>query len=321
MKRDCWRRALVLGMSFLAAGPAEGLRATEQAPVMPELQIYVGVKTVVDESPEELTQVFPELDKTLTFSEDQGELPSLLQKVGANVAEFFQYFPNTASVEEVRQDVLSSDGRVMKRTRGKYNYLMLAGKGGSIGLDEYRSDPKGNETTPQGPEGGFMLTTRCLWHLIHFYPGYQADSNFRYLGTCSKPKAYVVAFAQKPESAREVARVGIWDPDLAHQKILMLIQGIVWIDPDTYQIIRAHTELLAPRNDIGLSRNTTEIECAEEKFEAVSRSFWLPREALVTSVFRNYTYKNRHRYSDYRLFTVETQDKVNPPVQPKPPAP
>jgi hypothetical protein len=319
MKRGFWKCALLLGMSLLAAGPAAGLSAMVQAPVMPELQIYMNVRTVIDESPEELTQIYPELEKSVTFSDDQSEVPSILQKVGANVAAFFQYFPNTASVEEVRQDVLSSDGRVMKRTRGKYNYLMLAGKGGSIGLDEYRSDPRGNETAPQGPAGGFMLTTRCLWHLIHFYPGYQADSRFRYLGLSSNPKAYVIAFAQRPEAAREVARVGVWDPDLADQKVLMLIQGIVWVDPDTYQIIRAHTELLAPRNDIGLSRNTTEIECAETQFEGVSRSFWLPREALVTSIFRNYTYKNRHRYSDYRLFTVETQDKVNPPVQPKPP--
>lgn len=320
MRGSCLRCALAAAMCLLAAGPF-GLPAAGQAPVMPELQIYVGAKTVIDESPDELTAVFPELDNTLTFSQDQGELPSILRKVGENVAEFFQYFPNTASVEEVRQDVLSSDGRVMKRTRGKYNYLMLAGKGDSVALDEFRSDPKGNESAPRGPEGGFMLTTRCLWHLIHFYPAYQTDSNFRYLGLSSKPKAYVIAFAQRPDAAREVARVGVWDPDLAHQKILMLIQGIVWIDPDTYQIIRAHTELLRPRIDIGLSRNTTEIECAEEKFEGVSRSFWLPREALVTSVFRNYTYKNRHRYTDYRLFTVETQDKVNPPVPPKPPGP
>ena len=319
MKRGYWKCALLVGISFLAAAAAAGLRAWEQAPVMPELRIYVGIKTVVDESPDELTSVYPELDKTLTYSEDQDALPSILQKVGANVAEFFEYFPNTASVEEVRQDVLSSDGRVMKRTRGKYNYLMLSGKGGSIALEEFRSDPRGNEAAPRGPEGGFMLTTRCLWHLIHFYPKYQEDSDFRYLGLSSNPKAYVIAFAQKPEAAREVARIGVWDPDLADQKILMLIQGIVWVDPDTYQIIRAHTELLAPRIDIGLTRNTTEIECAEEKFEGVSRSFWLPREALVTSVFRNYTYKNRHRYSDYRLFTVETQDKINPPVPPQPP--
>ncbi|MBM3792359.1 MAG: hypothetical protein FJW35_18705, partial [Acidobacteria bacterium] len=205
--------------------------AAAQAQVLPELQIYVGARSVVDLSPAELVESFPELKKSLTVAPDDAGLPAILQRVGENVDAFFRYLPNTTSVEEVRQEVRRSDGRVVNRTSSKFEYLMLSGSGHSVGLDEYRTNSRGKETKPLGPASGFMLTSSCVWHLVHFHPRYQADCRFRYLGRTSKPEAHVIAFAQKPEDARQVGQVGVWDPDLSGQKIWMLIQGLVWVDP------------------------------------------------------------------------------------------
>ncbi len=306
--------ALLLG---LAMAPAVDAEAQGRSQVLPELQIYVGAHTVIDYSHAELVENFPELEKALEFSEDQSLLPELLQKVGKSVEDFFQYLPNTASVEDVRQEVRRSDGRVVDRTSGKYQYLMLSGTSGNVGLDEFRSNSDGKEISTRGPVAGFMQTTRCVWHLVHFHPRYQADSRFRYVGMSSKPKAYVIAFAQKPESARQVGQIGVWDPELAGRKVWMLIQGLVWVDPENYQVVRARTELLAPRYDIGLARNSTEIDCSTVQFEGVDQTFWLPQQVVITTIFRNFTYRNRHRYSDYRIFSVVTQEKIIPPVPPQ----
>jgi hypothetical protein len=290
-------------------------QSARQGVIRSELQPYADARTVVDQTPTELLENFPELAKALSFTDSQSELPALLQRVGDNVADFFRYFPNTASTEEVRQEVLGTDGRVLASGRTRYNYLMLASEGRGIGLDEYRSDSQGQEVKPRG-SGSFMLSYLCAWHLVHFHPLHQAESRFRLLGAASKPQAYVIAFAQRPEAARHVGQFDVEDPDWMGRDVFILVQGVVWVDPQSYQIVRAHTELLAPRYDVGLARDTTQIECAETRFPGIERSFWLPREAIVTSVFRNITYRNRHRYSDYRLFSVETRDKVNPPVPP-----
>lgn len=290
-------------------------QSTRQIPLRNGLEAYADARTVVDQTPAELMEAYPELANTLSLTESQSELPGLLQKVSDKVADFFRYFPNTASMEEVRQEVLGNDGRVLASSRTRYNYLMLASEGRGIGLDEYRSDSKGAEVKPRG-SGSFMLTYLCAWHLVHFHPLHQAESRFRLLGTDSKPRAYVIAFAQRPEAARHVGEFDVEDPDWLGREVFILVQGVVWVDPQSCQIVRVHTELLAPRYDVGLARDTTEIECAEIRFPGITRSFWLPREAVVTSLFRNMTYRNRHRYSDYRLFSVETKDKVNPPVPP-----
>lgn len=318
MKRRVATRKIWLTLMVLITGMA-AVSARQQNKVPPELQPYVGARTVIDQSREELTSAFPDLKKHFSFTEDQSMLPDLLEKVGKSVEAFFANFPNTASVEDVLQDVLTSDGRLVERTRSKNNYLMTTRQAGAFGLHEYRTDPRGNEAGRDGLKNGFMESSLCAWHLVHFHPFFQSDSRFRYLGRSSSPPAYVIAFAQKPESARQVGEVGLWAPDVPNYRVSILIQGLAWVNPENYQIIRARTDLVAPRYDVGLTKNTTEIECIELHFEGVAQPFWLPREARVTSTFRSTTFRNRHRYSDYKLFTVESQDKVNPPVPVQPP--
>jgi hypothetical protein len=93
----------------------------------------------------------------------------------------------------------------------------------------------------------------------------------------------------------------------------LLYQGLVWLDPGNFEILRMRTDLLARRTDIGLTRQTSEIWFSEVRFQSVPQSFWLPREVVVTSESSGWLFRNVHRYSDYRVFTVEAQDKVKPP--------
>ena len=47
-------------------------------------------------------------------------------------------------------------------------------------------------------------------------------------------------------------------------------------------------------------------------------AFWLPQEVKVTIDINDYTFENRHHYSEYQLFKVEMQQTVE---QPKPATP
>jgi hypothetical protein len=50
---------------------------------------------------------------------------------------------------------------------------------------------------------------------------------------------------------------------------------------------------------------TTVVLFAEIKFEGGRTALWLPQEVDVTADQGNFTFANRHRYSDFRLFKVE----------------
>jgi hypothetical protein len=193
----------------------------------------------------------------------------------------------------------------------KFQYLALARPAASgVGLDEYRTNDKGQVVQPGGSGGNYFVTKGFVSMPLHFHPDYQADSTFRYLGrqVISKRQTYVVAFAQQPGMARLPGRISFGEVTL-----LVLRQGIAWIDSSTYQVLRMQTDLLASKEQIDPKRETTEIEFQEVRFKKAPQALWLPRQVVVTFDWKGHAYKNRHSYSDFKLFTVGTEQKAQTP--------
>jgi hypothetical protein len=281
-----------------------------------ELEYYGTVRSVVDWSPSELVKALPEL-KGLATAQSQEELAVLLRKVGENVLAFFRDFPNTTSVEEIRQErflpgKFTSEGLehttpLPESQEQTFHYLMLAGPEDRpmSGLQEYRTDDKGRRVNLRGmAKASSILTSGFVSSAIYFHPVHQDGSAFRYLGRqhVDKRETYVVAFAQRPVATRLAEWVGNGEKTAA-----VLLQGVAWIDPTTYQIIRIRTDLLAPRPDVHLERQSTEIRFAEVHLKTLPGAFWLPGEVVVTVDIYGQIYRNTHHYSHFRLFKVETQ--------------
>ena len=282
-----------------------------------EREYYGTVRTVVDWSPSELVKALPEL-KGLATAQSQEELATLLRKVGENVLAFFRDFPNTTSVEVIRQerllpgkpvaDSLERTSPLPESQEQTFHYLMLAGPEDRpmSGLQEYRTDNKGNRVNLRGmARAPSILTSGFVSSPIYFHRVHQEGSAFRFLGRqhIDKRETYVVAFAQRPVATRLVGWVSNGEKTAA-----VLLQGVAWIDPTTCQIIRMRTDLLAPPPDVHLGRQSTEIRFAEVHLKTLPGAFWLPDEVVVTVSFFGEIYRNTHRYSHFRLFKVETQE-------------
>jgi hypothetical protein len=286
-------------------------RQESATPVPPEHQPYVNARSVVNQPQSELIKQYPELDE-VEFAQSQEELPLLLEKVGEGVEALFRDFVNTASTERITQDV----GRppVFSPTlTSTCNYLVLAQRGEKmITLEEFRTNHKGE---PIDQSRHYLLTSGFASVPLFFHPLYQPDSAFRYIGRQTKGRRlHIIGFAQRPEAA---GLIGYFH--LAGRPAVILSQGLAWIDPDTCRIVRMRTDLLAPRYDILLARQTSEVELGEVSFEGAPRPLWLPRKVVVTIDWQHTIYRNQHRYRDYKLFSVETrEDKkeiVRPPGQ------
>ncbi|HEV2493204.1 MAG TPA: hypothetical protein VG204_09055 [Terriglobia bacterium] len=268
------------------------------------------VKSVIDWSQRELIKAVPELKKLVppkNAEEGNELLPVILARVGAAVKAFFQDFPNTTSVERIRTDRLNSDGSVMSHIDQQFNYLALAcSNKNQIGLNEYRTDASGAIAEP----GGGLVTKGFASMAIHFHPVYQADSIFRYLGRerVDGRDAYVVAFAQRPGVARVAGQISV-----PGRSLVVQVQGIAWIDPDSFQIIRLHTDLLPRLENIGLKRQSTEIAYGEVQFTQLHSALWLPAKVTVTLDWRGDVFRNRHQYSNFKLFAVETEQSPKSP--------
>jgi tetratricopeptide (TPR) repeat protein len=271
-----------------------------------QLQAYEHVKSVVDQPLSELVRLLPEL-AGLEPATGQEELPSLLARIGQSVESFFQQLPNTTSREEIREELLRRDGEVQTTLEENFMYLLVVHPE-QFGLDlkEMRSSGEQAGLKAKGVEQGFMRTTGFACTALFFHPTYQRGARFRLLGRqqANKHETWAIAFAQQPEMAQRIGRF-----DVDGKSVPLLVQGIAWIDRDTYQIVRMRTDLLMSPPKSRLKRQTTEIQFGEVRFKEFPAALWLPREVTVTVEWKGRTFRNFHRYSDFRVFKVETEER------------
>jgi hypothetical protein len=255
-----------------------------------------------EQSPKRLTKRIPEL-RSLRTTKDQSLLPTILEKTGQVVADFFRNMVDIAAHEDVRQDVLGLADTVLARQDSQYDYVILARDHAiPAAFEEYRTDPRGLQAEQDGVEQGYAITTGFVLKPAYFLPDLRRDSSFRYLGEqmLGSRQTYVVAFAQRPENTTFWGTAATpWG------RVRVLDQGIAWIDQNTFQIVRLRTDLLAAHDEVGLAEQTTEITFGEVRIADVSEPLWLPSQVSVCALYHGQTFRNEHRYTQYQRFRVQ----------------
>ncbi len=290
---------LFLAALIIISGPHNCLSA--QATAEPQAS-----KTYLEMTSGELAKTVPEL-KHLKPAKSQERLPLILQRVGSAVSDFFANFSNTTCEEHILFTVDRPKLEQPVHYEGKFNYLALVKTGADkTSLQEYRTDSKGKPVNVKGT----IVTAGFVTLPGYLHPNYQKGSRFRYLGEekVKGQRTLVVAFVQQPGVARQAARVAFED-----KAAFVFVEGVAWIDPASYRILRLRTDIQRPELTVGLRWETTEAEYSEVTFKEGGKRLWLPREVTVSGQLNDYTFQNQHRYTDYRFFLVQTEDKSKGP--------
>jgi hypothetical protein len=267
-----------------------------------DLRLYANAKPYLEEPTEKLIAQIPEL-QGLRPAADQQPLLLILSSTGHVVEAYFHNLIDLIAHEDVDREVLKANGTIKRQQHEKYDYLILLHRDEFPSrVEEYRITADGNRVDQGGSGAGFPITTGFAFNCIHFFPDFRSDSTFRYLGEqdFDSRKTFVVAFAQQPSKARSLDSVSIGGlPSAA-----VLLQGIAWIDQSNFQILRLRSDLLAPRPDLHLSRETTEVTFSEFQLHDLPNPLWLPHKVTVSSEYGGQSYLNQHLYSSYRRFRV-----------------
>ncbi len=281
--------------------------------LFPGIGSYTPPTPIVDLSTSELLKKYPEELLGVEFDPNQDELGFLLGKVGEKVKEFIANFPNTISKERIRQERVRADGTISSHVEQEVEYLLFLRKGGTVmKWIEERTDNKGKPVRLKRLPNESFLTSGFALYCVLLFPDYQGASRFRYLGRQSRePYAHLISFAQRPEKGGIPGRF-----QMQEVSVTIWSQGLLWVDPKTYQIIRMKADLLEPKPEAGLTRQTTVISYCEHQFSAKGMSLWLPCQVVVTMEYSSRIYRNLHRYSNYRLFTVESYERHEPISRP-----
>jgi hypothetical protein len=298
-----------------SAPPGYVLPAEEQS----DRRYYAHARAYVDEPLEEISKEIPEIKKVRPATEVIGPLTEILRKTAVNVDDFFAHVVDLIAREEIKQQRMNERGMVTGSEQVKDSYLILRhGSGSTAHIDEYRMDAKGNRIEDVGLDKGFLVTFGYALSSNYFSTAFQPESKFRYIGDekIGSRDTYVVLFAQQPG----VAKLYVTMNGRQGAGVKMLMQGIAWVDKSNFQIIRMRTDLLAPRPEVALDRQSTELDFKEVQLPDAATPFWLPSEVKVYLRFKHedphqkkaieWSYKNEHHYSEYRRYQVSVKMKT-----------
>ncbi|MGC1450691.1 MAG: hypothetical protein WA830_11690 [Candidatus Sulfotelmatobacter sp.] len=275
----------------------------------------------------ELQLTIPELNG-LTPAPDQEKLAALLDKVGAMALDIVRKTPNLISRETVTQ---SQQG--VGETRRDYDYLILTPiEGNTVVLNEFRVDVKTGdkfqtEEVVKNESSTWADLERASHELdvsqaghqpafqgfanswVQFLSSNRSQATFRYLGEQKMDghRTLVLAFAQKPQSAQSPATFR-YQGKAAH----VFLQGVAWVDASDFRIWRLRTDLLSPLPEVSLHRLTADIQFVPTRIEEVPSLLSLPREVTATSELGGSTFREIHKYSEYRLFRTHSRVVLTP---------
>jgi hypothetical protein len=306
---------VIICISLLLPFSFGGERSLGQMPVTPakaaaeeirispsELEIYKTAHTLIDWTPHEVKDRFHKLRP----AENQDQLPMLLDHAGDKVSALLRDLPRVSCDEELITE--SSQARVKDTQHHKFRYIVIPYPEDIVPtFEEYRTEVDGKPLNPKKLRYLPLVTYNFSSTMLLLSPVDQRESKFRYFGvqTIRGRECYLVGFAQDPAKAHRVGRFTSQGKSCA-----MLLQGVAWLDSETFDILQINTWLLAPREDFGIRMQFSSVQFFSTPIGEATKTVWLPRDVSVYVVCGQMFAHNTHHYTNYKLFSVESTIKV-----------
>jgi hypothetical protein len=285
---------------------------------------HAGAVSYVEYPLQKLKKVVPALQGLLA-DPNQGRLSFVLSRVGQVIADLLPKMPNLISREDVfllkgnlalanligtGEPLQDPETRLRQSRSIEFNYLILSHRtqDGSTALEEYRTDMKNRRIEPSA-QGLVPRGYGFAYQWLLFSSADQPDFRFRYFGKqkIDRHETFAVAFAQIPENVKSPARF------ISNgNAVPFFLQGVVWIDAATFEIVLLRTDLLAPVPSVELERITTELHFRSVHIREFGAVLWLPKEVHITSEQGNDFAMELHRYSNYRLYHAQSRIVLTP---------
>jgi hypothetical protein len=235
---------------------------------------------------------------------EDARLNSLLVHTRQSVEVFWSQFESVSCTESVLQEKLGSKNNAEYRQKSTFDYLALLHQmKDDISVEESRLR-KGKEHNPKNIS--LLLTNGIPTLLMVFHPYYAQSFSYQIEG-------------DEVSGGRKLARIRFMSIDgkpattalrLRETNYPLSIQGVAWIDFETGAIQKIAAGLKSPIKELNLKALQMEVAYLPQKFPLKDGAFWLPSIATVKIQSERQQWRNVHQYSDYRLFSVTSDESV-----------
>jgi hypothetical protein len=258
--------------------------------------------------PPQVDDPVPELSNTPPCS-----LHDVLSQAGRRAAELVDLLQNFNAQEHLRFAQTDSLGMAEMYIAENFDYLVDFGEqSGPLKVQETRTPLAGSDNARLSTIVDKGLPVLALI----FYPGMQSDYEMRCEGFTqwNTLPAWVVYFRQVGGVKPRTLSVGT-----AANVFPVSLKGRAWIAADTGQIMHLETNLLKGVPIIELRANAVSIDYAPVDFPSRHVQLWLPKSAVAYTDYGKRRTIIEHTFSDFQLFSVQTQQVIGKPKETKEP--
>jgi hypothetical protein len=237
-------------------------------------------------------------------------LPDILKKAGERAQELIANLSDFNAHERIRYSQTDDLGVLEMSVDAKFDYLVDFGeKSEAHTVHETRTPLAGSDKAHVGEIADRGLPVLALL----FNPNLQRDYEMRCEGFAqwNNQPAWVVYFRQNKEKPPRTFGIRT-----ETQILQVSLKGRAWIAPDSGQVMHLETNLVQGIATIGLQSNAVSVDYALVKFQSRDVVIWLPQSATAYSDYGKRRIIIGHTFSDFQLFSVQTQQVIEKPKTP-----
>ena len=229
----------------------------------------------------------------------------LISLTSKQVSAFVEQFSDVKCIEQVRQEKFGKDDKVVLKEDSTYDYLViLTNTAGELSLDESRLAVR--QAKADKKNTSMLVSNGFATLFLVFHPYYAGSFEFTALEdeVIDGKRLSKVAF-QHVRGTRSVAALA-----LRGKEYPLELSGYAWIDPQTGVIAKMTASVENTMEDVGLKTLRSEVQYAPVPFKDSKEIYWFPSQATVEVETPRQHWRNTHSFSEYKKFSVSTEEQV-----------
>jgi hypothetical protein len=235
----------------------------------------------------------------------QEQLDVLLERTAKQMSSFLDLISEMNCTERVLQEKLADNGKVVEKEASTYDYLIiLSTEGGDLNLAESRIAPE--DAKQKKLRSPLLVSNGFSTLFLVFHPYYSAGFQFTREGEeILEGRTFARIHFRHIPGARSPAALAV-----RGREYPLDLNGSAWIDAATGVVARLTANVDSGMEDVGLRTLHSEVRFSPVTFHDSPESFWLPAQATVEVETRHQHWRNTHRFSDYKRFSVNTKEQI-----------
>jgi tetratricopeptide (TPR) repeat protein len=251
----------------------------------------------------------PDIDESMPSVESSATCP--MQQISDGTAKRVQTFIDDvnriSATETLDHEVVDRFGMTAKHESRRFSYVesLMEVKPGMYRVEEYRDGTMGLDVFPE------RLASLGLGSMVMiFHPVYRDE----YEMTCEglthwhNREVWQVHFRQRKDKPARMREYSV-----GKNVYSVGLRGRAWIAKDTFQVVSIETDLVTPVPAIRLAAEHISIDYEPVAFAKKHEELWLPQNAELFFDFNGRRIHRRHHFDDYRLFSVDENQKISAP--------